>query len=190
MISVSTKDRDIVQFLWLKDAFQEESEIVKLQFTRVVFRVSSIPFLLNATIRRHIERYRTSHPELVKVLMQSTYVDDVILRADTENSAYVLYANSKEILSHGLFNLRKFVTNSPLLEKLIEAQETTPASTRSAKTSGDPLKLKHQKRPTLTPLSLSVTVALMNRRCLEYVGMSLVINWCLAWMAQHELPSD
>ena len=35
MISMSPKDRDMLRFLWLKDAFQEESEIVKLRFTRV-----------------------------------------------------------------------------------------------------------------------------------------------------------
>ena len=37
IISMAPKDRDILRFLWLKDAFQEESEIVKLRFTRVVF---------------------------------------------------------------------------------------------------------------------------------------------------------
>jgi hypothetical protein len=78
MISIAPKDRDVLRFLWLKDAFQEESEIVKLRFTRVVFGVSPSPFLLNATIQHHIDKYQNSHPELVKVLMQSMYVDDVV----------------------------------------------------------------------------------------------------------------
>ena len=137
MISVAPKDRDVLRFLWLKDAFQENSEIVKLRFTRVVFGVSPSPFLLNATIRHHIEKYQISHPELVKVLMQSIYVDDVVFGADTEEDARALYASSKELLRYGSFNLRKFVTNSPSLQKLIDANEATSSSERSAKTNND-----------------------------------------------------
>ena len=36
MIFMSPKDRDVLQFLWFKDAFKEDSDIVKLRFTRVV----------------------------------------------------------------------------------------------------------------------------------------------------------
>ena len=129
MISVAPKDRDVLRFLWLRNAFQDEIEIVKLRFTRVIFGVSSSPFLLNATIQHHIEKFRSSHPELVKVLMESIYVDDVVFGADTEEDASTLYASSKEILSHGSFNLWKFVTNSALLQKFIDAQEVTHTST-------------------------------------------------------------
>ena len=139
MISIAPKDREVLRFLWLKDVFQEESEIIKLRFTRVVFGVSPSPFLLNATIQHHIEKYQISHPEVVKILMQSIYVDDVILGADTEEDAYALYACSKEILSNGSFNLRKFVTNSSSLQKSIDAQETTSTSTKTNKTVDNPV---------------------------------------------------
>ena len=142
MISVAPKDRDVLRFLWLKDPFQEDSEIVKLRFTRVVFGVSPSPFLLNATIRHHIEKYQISHQELVKVLMQAIYVDDVVFGADTEDETHALYRGSKEILSHGSFNLRKFVTNSPSLQETIDAQEATPISTRSTEAEGDPVEVK------------------------------------------------
>ena len=90
--------------------------------------MSSSPFLLNATIRHHLQKYLTSHPDLVNVLMQSTYVDDIVFGADTEENAYALYIGAKEILSHGSFNLRKFMTNSPTLQKLMDAQEATSRS--------------------------------------------------------------
>ena len=129
MIAVEQKDRDVLRFLWAKDAFATEPHIIKLRFTRVVFGVSSSPFLLNATIQHHIRRYHASHPELVDILMQSTYVDDVIFGADTEEEAYTLYMNSKEIFAQGSFNLRKFVTNLQSLQETVDAQATTPMTT-------------------------------------------------------------
>ena len=51
MVSMSRKDRDVLRFLWFKDPFADQLDIVEMRFTRVVFGVSSSPFLLNATIR-------------------------------------------------------------------------------------------------------------------------------------------
>ena len=155
MISMSPKDRDTLRFLWFKDAFKEGSDIVKLRFTRVVFGVSPSPFLLNATIQHHLNKYHTSHPELVKILTRSIYVDDVVFGADSEEEAYALYADSKEILKHGSFNLRKFVTNSPTLQNLIDAQEMTPPSKTIAGTSVAVEALEETYTESTLPISTS-----------------------------------
>ena len=52
-----------------------------------------------------------------------TYVDDIVTGADSEDLAYRLYAEAKEILRHGGFNLRKFHTNSPQLQQKIDRAE-------------------------------------------------------------------
>ena len=70
------------------------------------------PFLLNATIKHHIDSYTASQPEIVQLLTRSIYVDDVVCGADHEQEAYAVYTSSKEILNRGCFNLRKFVTNA------------------------------------------------------------------------------
>ena len=59
----------------------------------------------------------------MNILTESTYVDDVIFGADTEAEAHELYRSSKEVMSNGQFNLRKFVTNTPSLQSSINAQE-------------------------------------------------------------------
>ncbi len=57
MISVAPVDRDVLRFLWAKDVSCSEPEFVTLRFARVVFGVSSSPFLLNATIEHHLSKY-------------------------------------------------------------------------------------------------------------------------------------
>ena len=50
MIAMTEKDRDALRFLWVDDVSKPNPEKIVLQFARVVFGVSSSPFLLNATI--------------------------------------------------------------------------------------------------------------------------------------------
>lgn len=78
----------------------------------MVFGVSASPFLLNATLRHHLEQYLTTHPDTVQRLLQSMYVDDIVTSVDTEEDAFKFYVESKRIFSEASFNLRKFVTNS------------------------------------------------------------------------------
>ena len=122
MISVNQRDRDALRFLWVDNVQQKEPKIITLRFTRVVFGVSSSPFLLNATIRHHLEKFSASYPRLVSCISQSLYVDDLVCGASDEESAYELFVTSKRILS-GSFNLRKFTTNSPSLQAVINNAE-------------------------------------------------------------------
>ena len=131
MISVTERDRDFLRFLWIDDISKVNPDVIILRFARVVFGVSSSPFLLNATIKHHVEKFSSSHPELVKQLLQSIYVDDVVFGDDDEDSAYELYNNSKSILKSASFNLRKFTTNSPTLQARIDKAEGVAIQTES-----------------------------------------------------------
>ena len=63
--------RDVLRFLWFDDVFLDEPAIVELQFARVVFGVSSSPFLLNATVQHHLEEFLATHHETVTSILQS-----------------------------------------------------------------------------------------------------------------------
>ena len=125
MISMTERDRDVLRFLWVEDVSNSVPETIVLRFTRVVFGVGSSPFLLNATIRRHLEKHAAVHPELVSKLLRSTYVDDIVTGADSDEAAYRLYKESKEILQEAGFNLRKFSSNSAQLHHRVQKEETS-----------------------------------------------------------------
>jgi len=122
MVSVREEDRDALRFLWVDDIQKSAPTIQEMRFTRVVFGVSSSPFLLNATISHHLNKYRDQHPDLIETLLHSIYVDDVTCGANTEDEAYQLYNTSTRIFADGGFHLRKFVTNSVSLQQKIIAR--------------------------------------------------------------------
>ena len=132
---MSEKDHDVLRFLWVDDIKKDPPEICAFRFTRIVFGVSSSPFLLNATIQHHLEEHKSTLPNAVEILSRSTYVDDTVSGAGTEKDAYQLYKESKDLLRQGGFNLRKFVTNSRQLQKEIDDSEAkVNGNSPSAKT--------------------------------------------------------
>ena len=123
MVSIHPDDRNYLRFLWIDDISMETPAIVTMRFRRVMFGVSSSPFLLNGTIKYHIEHYRDTDPEFVAKFLRSIYVDDVIFGAPDDEMAFKLYLTSKKRLAEGGFNLRKFFSSSPqLIEKINQTE--------------------------------------------------------------------
>ena len=123
MVSVSDEDRDVLRFLWIDDVNKPDSKIQILRFSRVMLGVSSSPFLLNATIDHHLKQFSSTKPELVELLLRSIYVDDIVAGAASEESALKLYKESKGVLHEGGFNLRKFTSDVPQVQKSIDELE-------------------------------------------------------------------
>ena len=68
-----------------------------------MFGVNSSPFLLDSTIKFHIEQYQEKDPDFVKRFLRLIYVDDVVLEAFSIQEACELYLKSKTRLSKGEF---------------------------------------------------------------------------------------
>ena len=58
-------------------------------------------------------------------------MDDIITGADTEEEAFDLYTQSKDIFRRGGFNLRKFISNSRELQQQINYNEGTRQCSQS-----------------------------------------------------------
>ena len=130
MIEVDQRDRDVLRFIWVDDVTKAEPDLRIFRFTRVVFGVSASPFLLNATVKYHLQRFMESNRDVVERLLCSTYVDDVVSGAETDEQAFDLYAQSKNIFRQGGFNLRKFQSNSKVTQAKIDEIEGTSSEDR------------------------------------------------------------
>ena len=97
MVGMTEEDRDVLRFLWVDDIEKTSPEIVVLRFARVAFGVSSSPFLLNATMKYHIERYREDDPEFVERFLRSIYVDDLSSGAPESDTGYELYLLKEDL---------------------------------------------------------------------------------------------
>ena len=116
-----------MRFIWVDGVSKDSPDLKVYRFARIVFGVSSSLFLLNATIRFHLERYLETNEDLVRCLLCSTYVDDIISGGHTEDEVFNLYTESKKIFHDGGFNLRKFLTNSRRLQEWINLKENLKA---------------------------------------------------------------
>ncbi|XP_046856151.1 uncharacterized protein LOC124449256 [Xenia sp. Carnegie-2017] len=123
MIGIDKEDRDMLRFLWLRDARDPHSEVLKLRFCRLVFGLRPSPAILGATINHHLKTHEKQEPETVEHLKNSLYVDDFVSGAETDETALQIYKGTKQLMAKGGFNLRKWNSNSSNVVKSIEALE-------------------------------------------------------------------
>ena len=123
MISIDPSNRDMLRFLWLKDPGDLNSEILEMRFCRLVFGLRPSPAILGATITYHLDKLKETHPEaseIVDIIKNSLYVDDFLSGQECEEKAFKMYQDTKNIMSKGGFNLRKWNSNSKTVLKKIQ----------------------------------------------------------------------
>lgn len=110
-ISIFPDDRDYLRFLWWND--YEQREIIEYRHCRVVFGLTSSPFLLSATIQHHLEQINSEYKNTADILSSSFYVDNLITSQDSEEATLNFIEEAKSIMQDAKFDLRQWVT-SPL----------------------------------------------------------------------------
>ena len=120
-ISIVPEHRDFLRFLWPADPTTQCSGLDCYRFIRVVFCVSPSTFILNATIRHHLELYLNSDREFVaEVLPRSLYVDDCASGSSAPPAAFALANKIRTRFREGGFNMRKWSSNSQELTRMIK----------------------------------------------------------------------
>ncbi|XP_068237125.1 uncharacterized protein [Palaemon carinicauda] len=97
------------RFLWPRDS----GTIRHMRFTRVPFGNTASQFLLNATIKHHLDKYPPT--SVVQDLKANMYTDNWLSGADSAVEAADKFCEARSILADASMDLTKFVSNSLLI---------------------------------------------------------------------------
>ena len=106
-IFVDDNDRDLIRFLWFENVNDPGSKIVIYRFTRVVFGLTSSPFLLNATLQHHLSKYLpiADISFYIEKLMRDLYVFESTNSFNKVHKCQRFFEISKSCLAAANFNL-------------------------------------------------------------------------------------
>ena len=108
-IEIANEHKNFLRFLWFDDYMNAANRnILTLRFNRVVFGLTSSPFLLNGTIASHLAKYVTENgydSEVALKLQEDLYVDDSTVSVNSTDEAVNFYLKAKSYLAEAGFNL-------------------------------------------------------------------------------------
>ena len=109
-IHLQAEDRDVQRVLWYNNL--QDRQVMEYRFTRVIFGATSSPYILGATIEKHLEQYGGEFSERTKrSLKEDTYVDDVQGGGDTIEDVQSFKEEATTLLKEGGFQLYKWHSN-------------------------------------------------------------------------------
>lgn len=119
-IGIHPEHQDFLRFLWYDAG--SDGELITYKFLRVVFGVTSSPFLLNGTIRQHLAKYGDHDGEFVKLFLEDLYVDDTASGCNSVREGKEFYNKATSIMAEAGFHLRKWSSNNKVLQRIFESQ--------------------------------------------------------------------
>ena len=117
-IRIVEVERDFLKFLWISNIEEDEPEVIVKRFISVEFGLKCSPFLLEATIKYHMEKHfnRDFNSETVEHFLRDLYMDESISGAQTEDDLFNFYLCVKiSLTKEGLI----FVNGSRILSKYL-----------------------------------------------------------------------
>ncbi|GBM21634.1 hypothetical protein AVEN_208132-1 [Araneus ventricosus] len=116
-ISLSERDRDAPRFIFTSENLTicDSAPIQVYRFKRLPLGITSSPFLLSATIKKHLEKYRDLFPIAAQLLDNCMYVDDLTAGTDSVNAAFNVSLDADKIMKDANMHLRKWISNDEIM---------------------------------------------------------------------------
>ena len=133
-IEIDENHWDFLRFIWFDNVLSNNPSYVLLRFARVVSSVTCSPFLLNGTLKVHLEKFIPieSYPKFIQQLLLNLYVDDLSNSFNNVEDSFKFYEVSKKCLAEASFKLQKWATNIDELAKLIKLNESDTTEMHNA----------------------------------------------------------
>ena len=133
-VSIHPDHRDFLRFLW-RDYTTPDRDVIIYRFNRVVFGLTSSPFLLNGTIRKHWEQYLEEDSSFVERFLMDLYVDDTTSGCNSVDEGKYFYNTSTKIMRDAGLLLRKWTSNDPEPQNFFDSAEPSLKSSVEDDTS-------------------------------------------------------
>ena len=98
-IGIQKQDRNVTRFLWFRDPSrpeQVEGNLDVYRFCRVPFGIICSPFLLEGTLRFHLQNEGSA---VAQKIVDNVYVDNVSIGTDSVKEAYQIYEEAISIFT-------------------------------------------------------------------------------------------
>ena len=115
-VGLQENHRDYTRFLWPRDPFKIDSDIVTYRFRAVLFGANCSPFLLQNTLNHHFQNSKSPY---AGVLSSAFYVDNLQGVSDNETEVIEIYREANRELKKAGMTLNQLNSNSTTLRKLI-----------------------------------------------------------------------
>ena len=115
------------------------------RFTRLGFWLTCSPFILNATVKVHVQNY--INDETIRILTQflrDLHVDDAATSFNSSSEELEFYSVCKQNLLKGGFQLRKWESNNINLQKNTREKETDNSNSSSNPSTDDTTYAQYQ----------------------------------------------
>ena len=120
-IRIREKSRNVLRFHWIGNLPLEDVKIYR--FTRAIFGLRGSPFLLNGTVKEHLESSMSKYPELgetIYEIKESLYVNDIVTGEVTVEKVKKIKGTSEKIFGGACIELHKWHSNAKELEEIQE----------------------------------------------------------------------
>ncbi|UYV65019.1 hypothetical protein LAZ67_3002845 [Cordylochernes scorpioides] len=106
-IGIREEDRDYLRFLW----YDKEGNVMVLRHARVVFGITTSPYLLLATLFHHLNKAPEHWQETAELLRESLYIDNCVASFSKVTDMEQFVDEAQRLLASAHFNLRDWTSN-------------------------------------------------------------------------------
>ena len=87
-IRIRESEINVLIFHWVKSS---DPSIIELnRFTRLLFNLTNLKFILEGTLKEHFQYYLNEYPTLVEAISEDVYLDDLVSGSNTIEEVEVI----------------------------------------------------------------------------------------------------
>lgn len=122
MIYINPKQQNLQCILWRENPTEP---LLTYRLTTLSFGLKCAPCIATRCLQQLSQEHQTQHPEAAAAISTNFYMDDLLHGGDDEQQVAATALQIEKILYKANFNLRKWKSNSPIIQGIVSKSYTT-----------------------------------------------------------------